>query len=132
MGNRNFAIGVLGWVAPGVVAVPLGIAKGPALDPLVFVTVLAWWGLSVLGCAVAGVAVGAGTGGAGTRSAAFPGGLAGVATSWIGAMAAAVAVELFVGWLTLGGAALLMPVPLVIGYSIGFAVGALLRPRHLP
>lgn len=33
MGNCNLAIGVLGWVGPGMVAMPLGI-EAPAVPPV--------------------------------------------------------------------------------------------------
>ena len=130
MAQRSFAIGVLGWVAPGIVAVPIGMANGDAVDQVVFVAVLAWWGLSVIGCAVAGLVLGAGD--AGTRRAAFAGGLGGVATSWVGAVAATVAIDLWVWWLGIGGITIFMPIPLVVGYCVGFGLGALFSgPQRL-
>jgi hypothetical protein len=76
---------------------------------------------------VAGVTVGASIKAEETVSDAFLGGLAGVSTAWIAAVAVSVAIEIFVRVLHLGGAAFLLPIPFVLGYGVGFALTVMVR-----
>lgn len=127
MTRRNFTLGALGWVAPGIVAVPFAAMREAAGGESALLAVIVWWGLGVIGCLVAGVKVGAGVGPAGSVSDAFLGGLAGVSTAWIGAVAVSVAIEIFVRVLHLGGASFLLPIPFVLGYGVGFALTVMVR-----
>jgi hypothetical protein len=129
MTGRNIAYGVLGWAVPGIVALPLALLRESSGGESALVAVLAWWGLGVIGCSVAGAAVGAGGKGPGTVAQAFWAGLGGVATSWVAALAVSVVIEAVVQVLHLGAVSFLLPIPLVVGYVVGFAVGAIfLRP----
>jgi hypothetical protein len=129
MDHRAFAFGLLGWVVPGIVAVPLvgtnESAGGEAALGILFV----WWGLGVVGCAVGGAAAAVLGGKSGRPAHAFKSGLAGVSVAWVGAFAAEVAVNMFVRVLHLGGLSILLPIPFILGYGVGFALCAVLfRP----
>jgi hypothetical protein len=127
MASRNFRLGALGWIAPGVVAVPFALMREAAGGESALLAVIVWWGLSTVGCVVAGVLVGAGIKAGGTMSDAFWGGLAGVSAAWIAALVVTIAIEVFVRVLHLGPAAFLMPIPFVLGYGIGFGLTVMVR-----
>ena len=129
MTRRSFIVGVLGWVAPGLAAVPIGLLQGRTADPFVPVTVFVWWGISIIGCAVAGIILGTSHAGVPSAGSPFASGLAGVATSWLGAVAATVAIALFIHWLDISGATVLMPIPLIVAYCIGYGMGRWFGPR---
>jgi hypothetical protein len=128
MTRRNFVVGALGWVAPGLAAVPIGLMQGRTADPFVPVTVLAWWVLGMIGCTVAGIILGASHTGLQSAGSPFASGLAGVATSWIGAIAATVAIDVLISWLDISGGTVLMPIPLIVGYCVGYALGHMFGP----
>jgi hypothetical protein len=90
---------------------------------------IVWWGLGVVGCTVGGAAAAVLGRKSGRLAHAFKSGLAGVSVAWLGAIAVEVAVETFVGVLHLGGLSILMPIPFILGYGIGFGLAAILsRP----
>jgi hypothetical protein len=124
--SRVPAYGVLGWVIPGLIALPLAWGHESSGGESALLAVLVWWGLGVVGCLVSGVVVGmvgAGVQAEGATIDAFRYGLAGVATAWFAALAVSLAIETFVGVLHLGPAAFLLPIPFVFGYALGFGVG---------
>jgi hypothetical protein len=127
MSRRNFATGVLGWAVPGVVALLFAGRSEDAGGETALLVVVVWVGIGVIGCAVAGAIVGAGLETAGTASKAFLDGLAGIATAWIAAVAASVVIETVVKVLHLGAVTILLPIPFVIGYAVGFALLAMLN-----
>jgi hypothetical protein len=127
MTRRNFATGVLGWAVPGVVALLFAGRSEDAGGETALLVVAVWVGLGVIGCAVAGATVGAALDEAGTAGESILGGLAGVATAWIAAVAASVVIETVVKVLHLGAVTFLLPIPFVISYAVGFALSAMLN-----
>jgi hypothetical protein len=127
MNRRTFRLGALGWIAPGIVALPFAAMSEAAGGESALAAVIVWWGLGVVGCVVAGVMVGAGIQAKGRVADAFWSGLAGVSTAWIAAVAVTVAIEIFVRVLHLGAVTFLLPVPFVLGYGVGFAFVVLFR-----
>ncbi len=128
MTRRTFRLGALGWIMPGVVALPFAARPEAAGGESAFLALLIWVALGVVGCFVAGVMVGAsGIEAKGTAADFFWGGLAGVSTAWIAAVAVSVAIDVFVRVLSLDAATFLLPVPFVLGYGVGFAFIVLFR-----
>lgn len=127
MNRRTFRLGALGWIAPGIVALPFAAMSEAAGGESALVAIIVWWGLGVVGCVVAGVMVGAGIGAKGTVADAFWSGLAGVSTAWIAAVAVTVAIDTFVRVLDISAVTFLLPVPFVLGYGVGFAFVVLFR-----
>jgi len=121
--SRHFAYGVLGWLIPGLIALPLAWGHESSGGEAVLFAALVWWGLGVVGCLVAGVLVGVGIERAGSVADAFVEGLAGVGVAWFAAIVVGVAIETFVGVVHLGPVPLLLPIPFVLGYGVGFGVG---------
>ncbi|HSO28940.1 MAG TPA: hypothetical protein VLS28_03495 [Candidatus Sulfomarinibacteraceae bacterium] len=127
MTRRTFGIGALGWIVPGIVAMPLAAMREAAGGESALAALIVWWGLGVVGCVVAGWRVGAGISAGTSVADAFLGGLAGVSTAWIGALAVNVAIETFVRVLHLGAVTLLLPIPFVVGYGVGFGISVMLH-----
>ena len=96
MDRRAFAFGLLGWVVPGIVAVPLVGTRESAGGEAALGMLVVWWGLGVVGCTVGGAAAAVLGRKSGRLADAFKGGLAGVSVAWLGAIAVEVAVETFV------------------------------------
>ena len=129
MRRRALLCGLLGWVVPGIVAVPLmgtkesSRGRGGAWHPLRLVGARRdrlrdrRSGGGVLGR------------GSGNLTEAFRSGLAGVCVAWIAAIAVEMLVTASVSVLHMGGLSILMPIPFVLGYAAGFGLAALLsRP----
>ena len=132
MPSRPVLFGLLGWLAPGAVALPFAFMSEVAGGEAALMAIIVWWGLGVIGCLIAGGAVGAGVAGMGPRANDFRGGLAGVAAAWLAALIANMVIESAVQVLHLGALTFLLPIPFVIGYGVGFAVGAVAnRPGGL-
>jgi hypothetical protein len=118
MDRRAFAYGVLGWAIPGIAtAIPfVGMREAVGGQALFGAGALWLLGLGPLGCAIAGwrsALIAA-------RSATFWGGLAGV----LPAVLAVLAVDALVTVVTIGPVALLLILPLALGYGVGFVIGA--------
>jgi hypothetical protein len=89
----------------------------------------AWWALGTIGCAIAGVAAGILGRGSRNLTEAFRNGLAGVALAWVVAIAVEMVVTATISVLHMGGLSVLMPIPFVLGYCVGFGIAVLLsRP----
>ena len=132
MDRRVFVAGLCGWIVPAILAfLVMGThesAGGEAAIGILF----AWWALGTIGCAIAGVAAGILGRGSGNMTEAFGSGLAGVCVAWIAAIAAEAVVTMLVSVLHMGGLSVLMPIPFVVGYCVGFGIAALLtRPSGL-
>lgn len=127
MSRRTFRLGALGWIVPGIVALPFAAMGEAAGGESALAAVLVWWGLGVVGCLIAGVKIGTAVEAKGAMSDAFWSGLGGVATAWAGALAVNVVIEAFVKVLHLGPLTLLLPLPFVVGYGLGFAFAVLAR-----
>jgi hypothetical protein len=126
MDRRAFMCGLLGWVVPGIVAVPLMGTKESAGGEAALGILFAWWALGVIGCAIAGVAAGVLGRGSGNLTEAFGSGLAGVAVAWVAAVGVEMVVTASVSVLHMGGLSVLMPIPFVLGFAAGFGLAALL------
>jgi hypothetical protein len=133
MDRRAFAVGLFGWIVPGILAFLLMGTHESAGGEAAIGILFAWWALGVIGCAISGIAAAVLGRGSGNLTQAFGGGLAGVCIAWVAAVAAEAAVTMFVSVLHTGGLTLLMPIPFVLGYCAGFGVAALLsRPVNPP
>jgi hypothetical protein len=127
--RRAFAAGLLGWIVPGILAFTLVGTHESAGGEAALGIVIVWWALGVIGCAIAGIAAGALGRDSGSLGRAFQSGLRGVCVSWLAAIAAEVVVTMLVSVLHLGGISILLPIPFVLGYAVGFGLAAILsRP----
>lgn len=121
MAVRAFASGVLGWVVPGIVALPLAWTHESSGGEAVILAGAAWLLLlGPIGCAIAGWYAARVGGQAREVALAFWVGLAGIAV----AVVAVMAVDGLVSVLTIGPAAFVLVLPLVVGFSVGFALRA--------
>jgi len=133
MDRRAFAVGLSGWIVPGILAFLLVGTHESAGGEAALGILIAWWALGVIGCAIAGIAAGALGRGSGNLTEAFGSGLAGVCLAWVAAIAAEMVVTATISVLHTGGLTLLMPIPFVIGYCVGFGLAVLLsRPVNPP
>jgi hypothetical protein len=129
MDRRAFAIGLFGWIVPGILAFLLmgthESAGGEAAVGILF----AWWALGVVGCFIAGVGAAVIGRDSGNLTEALRNGLGGVALAWVAAIAVEMVVTASISVLHMGGLSVLMPIPFVIGYGVGFGLAAVLsRP----
>lgn len=120
---RLFGIGVLGWLIPLITALPLAFGHESAGGEAVLFAGIVGCGLAIVGCVVAGAVVGARAGPRRSTGDAFAIGFAGVAVSGVAALLLSVVIESVVDVLDLGPVPLLVPIPLVVGYCLGFGVG---------
>jgi hypothetical protein len=121
--SRYIVYGALGWVIPGLIALPFALGHESAGGESALMAVLVWWALGAIGCLVAGLIIGAGIERAGSVADAFTEGLTGVAIAWFAALAVSMAIETLVGVLHLGPVTFLLPIPFVLGYVVGFGIG---------
>jgi hypothetical protein len=126
MSRRNFVWGVLGWFAPGVVAIPFALLPQAAGGESALLAVILWWAAGTLGCLIAGAKVAAAAQ-PGEVGNAFMEGISGVALAWIGSIALAAAIKAIVGVLDIGAVAFLIPIPFAVGYGIGFGLARMTR-----
>lgn len=109
---------------PGIVAMPVALLPQSAGGESALAAVIAWWALGAVGCLVAGARIGS-RAAAGKVGDAFMEGFAGVATAWVAAVVLAMVIEATVRVLHIGAVSLLIPLPFVIGYGIGFGLARL-------
>lgn len=122
MSPRALIYGVLGWLIPFILVLPLTRMREPVGGGAVIAAGVAWLLLfGPIGCAVAGWFASR----LGQRSTAFWSGLVGV----VPAVVAVFAVDALVSVLTIGGVAFALILPLALGYGVGFAAGSLIRRR---
>jgi hypothetical protein len=122
MAGRSFAYGVVGWVVPGILAIPFAPTHETVGGQAMFVVGAVWlFLLGPLGCAIAGWRVSR----VEARTVAFWSGLAGV-------IPAVIVVGVWDNLVTvvgIGPVAFLLVIPLLVGYTVGFAIGSIVRRR---
>jgi hypothetical protein len=123
MAGRSFAYGVLGWVVPGILSIPFAPARETVGGHAMFAVGFVWlFLLGPLGCAIGAWRISR----VKPTSVAFWSGLAGV----VPAVVVVMVWDNLVTVVTIGAAAFLFVLPLLIGYGLGFAVGAFTSRRR--
>jgi hypothetical protein len=132
MDRGAFVAGILGWVVPGIVAIPIAVGHESAEGEAALGALIVWFGLGVVGSLIGGIAAAVAGRESGRLAEAFLSGVGGVSVAWLVAIGAEVAVAAFVTVLHTGGLGLLLPLPFLLAFSVGFGLSALVYGPRSP
>jgi hypothetical protein len=132
MVRSAFVAGMLGWVVPGIVAIPIAVGHESAGGEAALGALIVWFGLSVIGSLIGGISAAVAGRESGRLAEAFLSGVGGVSVAWLVAIGAEIAVAALVTVLHTGGLGLLMPLLFLLALSVGFGLCALVYGPRIP